>query len=303
MIAAPRSGSSAVSALQRAGVGGAPAGRTGVGVPVSPFAGMASRGQEPAPPPGLAAPETTIINGRTYRGQPARKPGIYGQGPNQGYQAGTEWGPDGSVWTPMGDPPGAGGGSGGPGGSLPGNSTFDYSERTIPKVPPPYRGAPPPGPPVTYPHVTGPSPESTRAAEDAFYGRAHGRIGQVARGSMDAVSDEFNARGLRGSRSEGAALQGVVGNAQNENADVLATQAVEGLHRAQAVNDRNYAGDLSQRGQDIGYASTTRGQNIGYHGDEAGRRLSARGQDIDAAQNRATAISRLEAIRRGPRMY
>jgi hypothetical protein len=146
-----------------------------------------------------------------------------------------------------------------------------HPERTIP---------PPPAQPPVFPRIPPPGMEDTSSAENTAFGRAHGRIGQLARGSLMATRDEFNGRGLAGSRSEGRAVQGVISDAANQNADVIAQQAAENLHRQQQINDRNYSGEIGQRGADMGYATTIRGQDIG------------------AAESRAAAQSRLDALRR-----
>jgi hypothetical protein len=157
----------------------------------------------------------------------------------------------------------------GPGGGARGSATaagggeledFDFT-RALAQVQPalPNRPAPAQLPA----RVTGPSPADSAAAEAAQFGRAKDRIGKLGRGSMTALNEEFSARGFGGSNMEASATQNLLSDLQGQEGEVIRDQAIQNLVRQRQVEDRNYAGDINQRGQDIGFTTTTRGQDIG----------------------------------------
>jgi hypothetical protein len=101
------------------------------------------------------------------------------------------------------------------------------------------------------PRVRGASAADRQGAEDAQFSRAKDRIGQATQGLLKSVNSSFGARGLAGSSMEGRAMSGAMEAGLGQASDVLRTQAVEGLRRDDEVSDRNYAGDITQRGQDM----------------------------------------------------
>jgi hypothetical protein len=153
----------------------------------------------------------------------------------------------------------SGGGSGsGPRASDPGGyEEFDLDfQRAANYFPAPAPAAPPP---ARVPNI---HPTDPTAANSAAFSRAKDRIGKLGRGAVDSLTRAMGNRGIAGSSIEGRGLTDIVESSQGELADVVRDQAVEGFRRESDVADRNYAGDLSQRSADMGYATTTRGQDI-----------------------------------------
>lgn len=202
--------------------------------------------------------------------------------------ANRQYGVGGSFTTPSGvnmEIPGtASGRSGASGSGASGDPAFDVNlsdlwSRTGMLEPPP-TPTPLPG------RVTGPSPADRQAAEAATYGRAKDKVGQETRASMNALANEMASRGLSDSSFMATGAANILQTGQQELADTNRSQAIDALKRAAEVEDRNYAGDVSQRGQDIGYNSQV----------DAARR-----QVFDA---RNALLARLMAIRQaGGRIY
>lgn len=122
---------------------------------------------------------------------------------------------------------------------------------------------PAPAPAVLPPRVAAPVRADNSTAESATFARAKDRIGMTGQGAMKSLASQMSRRGLAGSGIEGAQIGELLGGVRGQLGDVVRDQTIEGLKRDYAVEDRNYAGDLNQRGQDIGYGTTTRGQDIG----------------------------------------
>jgi len=153
---------------------------------------------------------------------------------------------------------GSAGGSGAGGGNL---EDFDFS-RALSTIQPAL--PPTPGPAQLPARVVGSTPADSAAAQAAEFGRAKDRIGKLGRGSMTALQEEFSARGLGGSNMEGASTQQLLSDLQGQEGEVVRDQAIQNLVRQRQVEDRNYAGDINQRGQDIGFTTTTRGQDMNF---------------------------------------
>jgi hypothetical protein len=113
-------------------------------------------------------------------------------------------------------------------------------------------GAPPPVPtPARVPHI---KPEDEIEAQSLAFGRAKDRIGTIGRASLKGLHREMAARGVEGSGIEGNRTANLIASTGGQLGDVASTQAMETLRRLSDVTDKNYAGDLSQRGQDIDIA-------------------------------------------------
>lgn len=89
------------------------------------------------------------------------------------------------------------------------------------------------------------------AASRAAFSTAKDRVGSLGRGAMNSLSREMSGRGLSGSSIEGHEMGNLVGKSQGELAGVVRDQAGFDARRAADVEDRNFAGDLTQRGQDM----------------------------------------------------
>lgn len=96
-----------------------------------------------------------------------------------------------------------------------------------------------------------PSQADRTAAEAAAYGRAKDQIGLNAAAGMRAMQGLMASRGISGSGIEAALSGGVVGSAVGQLGEVSRDQAITGLKRDWDVEDRDWAGNIQQRGQDI----------------------------------------------------
>lgn len=168
-------------------------------------------------------------------------------------------------------------GGGGGGGDDGGGAGFNFDEamaKINPLLPPvPDKIEAPP-------RIVGPTRADSSAAEAAAFGRAKDRIGKIGGGAMQSLTRMMGRRGLGGSGIEGKAIGQSVEGLRGELGDVVRDQTIEGLKRDWQVEDRNYAGDLGQRSNDMGFATTTRGQ------------------DINAAQGRTSSIPALLSLLR-----
>lgn len=157
---------------------------------------------------------------------------------------------------------GAGGGDGGDGGGrmVDWNAGLAAINPLLPSTPAPIEAPA---------HVTGPTQADRRAAEAAAFARAKDRIGQTGAGAMTALTRSLGRRGLSGSGIEGAQIGSLVSGLRGQLGDTIREQTLQGLARDQAVEDRNYAGDISQRTTDMGFGTTQRGQDIQAMGQRA----------------------------------
>lgn len=100
-------------------------------------------------------------------------------------------------------------------------------------------------------HVTGggPSAGDEEAARQAAYARAKEAIGMQTRGAINSLRDQFAGTGNEGAQQEATAS--VVGGGNTQLGNVSRDQMIMDLERAAAVSDRDYAGNIQQRGQDM----------------------------------------------------
>lgn len=89
------------------------------------------------------------------------------------------------------------------------------------------------------------------AASRAAFSTAKDRVGRLGRGAMNSLQRAISGRGLAGSSIEGREIGSLVDRSQGELADVVREQAGFDARRAADVDDRNYAGDVSQRNADV----------------------------------------------------
>lgn len=111
------------------------------------------------------------------------------------------------------------------------------------------------------PRVDGGDPTAGQA--DAF-ARAKDRIGLATQGLLKAVRGQVGRRGIGGSSIEGNLIGSALESGNGQIGEVIRDQAIQQAQRAQAVADRNYAGDITQRGQDIGLDQFNRTQALQY---------------------------------------
>lgn len=104
----------------------------------------------------------------------------------------------------------------------------------------------------------GPDPNE-QAARDAAFAREKDRIGQIGRGALDSLTNLYSERGVSGGGYEQAGIADLLGNVQGGLGDVAREQTLQDLGRAQQVGDRNYAGAITQRGQNMNYLQSLMG--------------------------------------------
>lgn len=112
------------------------------------------------------------------------------------------------------------------------------------------------------------------AAEQAEFGRAKERIGQIGGGAMAALKDRSTAGGRANSGLEAKDAREITGQTQSALGDVVRDQALDAMARHDQIDDRNLNAGLTQRGQDLGVRS----------GDYQGA-IQQRGQDYNALLN------------------
>lgn len=89
------------------------------------------------------------------------------------------------------------------------------------------------------------------AARSAAFARAKEQAGQTALSSLTALHDVMDNSGRMGSSQEAQGEAAVVGGARGDVNDFTREQLINDLNRSSAISDRNYAGDLTRRGQNL----------------------------------------------------
>lgn len=101
------------------------------------------------------------------------------------------------------------------------------------------------------PRAAAPSRADRTAANDAAYGAAKAKIGLQNRASLNSLRNVMSERNISGSGIEGAGIASVVAGGNHNLSDAVLQQTGADLSREQNVEDRNYTGDVQQRGQDL----------------------------------------------------
>jgi hypothetical protein len=101
------------------------------------------------------------------------------------------------------------------------------------------------------PEKSGPDPQE-EAARSAAFARAKSQQGQIARATLDSISDIMAGSGRAGSGIESELKAGAIQGGAGELAETTRQQAESDVERARQIADRNYAGDLTRRGQALG---------------------------------------------------
>jgi hypothetical protein len=94
----------------------------------------------------------------------------------------------------------------------------------------------------------GPDEEAARAAA---FGRAKDQAGQTALASLNALESVMAGRGMRGSSAEASGIADVIQGGQGMVADQIRSQVINDANRRAQIADRDYAGDITMRGQDL----------------------------------------------------
>jgi hypothetical protein len=137
------------------------------------------------------------------------------------------------------------------------------------------------------PREVGKGPEDRRAAESAAFARAGERIARIGKGNMTGLRNQMTRRGISGSGIEAEGIKDVQNNTAGQLGEVVRDQAIEGLRREQAIDDRDLAAGISQRGQDLGIQGTN------YTGG-----IAQRGQDINQNDWKMQALPSILALLR-----
>lgn len=88
-------------------------------------------------------------------------------------------------------------------------------------------------------------------ARAAAFGRAKEQAGNTANAALKALEGVMSARGLKGSSIEGSATADIIGGGSDDVNDYTREQLMQDLNRAAQIGDRNYAGAITMRGQDL----------------------------------------------------
>lgn len=198
--------------------------------------------------------------------------------------------------------------------------TADYDRMAGQPLAPPPAGPAPLPPPPSYQAPAPfqrPSPggaADSTAADAAAFARAKDLTGSNTRASIDALRNEFSARGLLGSNLEGSGIASAINTGQGKLSDVATEQAKANVARANQVADRNYAGDLTASnaeyaggvtGAQTAFSGglTARGQNLSAADAAYQGALTARGQDAAAQDSRRQSILALARMAPGGLLY
>src|SRR5262252_4443402 len=108
----------------------------------------------------------------------------------------------------------------------------------------------------TVPHPdTAANAQAEQDARNAAFARAKDTAGNLARSAIDSLHGIASERGLNvAGGSNPLMLRGeadVIGATGNQLGEVARTQAENDAARAAQISDRNYAGDITLRGQDL----------------------------------------------------
>lgn len=101
------------------------------------------------------------------------------------------------------------------------------------------------------PRVKGGIDPSEAAAEAAIFARAKDRAGRLARAKANTLSHVMSDRGMLGSGVEAAGYGSIADDVVGQLGDINREMAIQSLNRRRAVADRDYAGDITQRAQDL----------------------------------------------------
>lgn len=122
------------------------------------------------------------------------------------------------------------------------------------------------------------------AANAASFARAKDQAGQIAQSALQGLRSSLGGRGLLGSGAEFRGTGNIAAKGMGQLGDVNREQAIQNAAAAQDFAKTAYAGDITQRGQDI---SQMQGQNAlaaqlamaDYQG-----QIQQRGQNISQMQ-------------------
>ena len=92
---------------------------------------------------------------------------------------------------------------------------------------------------------------SDTAAHNAILARKKDELGLAGRGAVNSLTNLMSTSGLSGGGYEQKGLADIVGGTQTQFGESIRDQAIQDQGRLNQVSDRNYAGNLQRRGQDM----------------------------------------------------
>lgn len=93
--------------------------------------------------------------------------------------------------------------------------------------------------------------EAENQARTAAFARAKERAGQTAASGVKSLQDIMANSGRMGSSMEAGAIGGLLGDSVGDINEFSRDEMIMDLNRAGEISDRNYAGALTQRGQNM----------------------------------------------------
>jgi len=133
------------------------------------------------------------------------------------------------------------------------------------------------------------TPVDTRAAESAAFGRAKDQVGETSQGALSGLRSALGGRGMLGSGAEYRGTANVFNKGQQQLGDVSRGLAIKGAENAQENAQTNYAGGLTQRGQNMNDAQTALSAQVAQRGQDIGAQSSANALQAQIAQANAQA--------------
>jgi hypothetical protein len=125
--------------------------------------------------------------------------------------------------------------------------------------------------PAPQPRVSAPTPTAEPPSASMGFARYKDQSGRLGNAALRGLSDEMTARGISGSGIEAANARGIYSDVMRGQADNAYSQQARAEDQSWQAKQMGYQGDLTQRAQDLGLASTgfqggiqQRGQDMGY---------------------------------------
>ena len=97
----------------------------------------------------------------------------------------------------------------------------------------------------------GAGPASEADARAAAFSRAKDQAGRIARSSLTSIAENMASKGMSGASVQALQEAGAINNAAGGLLELNRDQAMSDVNRAADVQDLNFAGRVTQRGQDL----------------------------------------------------
>lgn len=93
------------------------------------------------------------------------------------------------------------------------------------------------------------------AANNAQFATAKDKVGEQARSALSSLRDELGSTGMLGSGSEAQGVRDIIAGGQGQLGQVSRDLAVQNANTANDFAKTNFGGAITQRGQDVDYAT------------------------------------------------